>query len=137
MKKIKFLFDVGVSKKAEIWLKENGYDVKAVRDINPGLSDKEILKIAVDESRMIVTMDKDFGELIYNSGLVHSGVLLLRLEEAGSNKKLAVIQYILNNYSEEIFNKFKQIYEDAKNTEASYVPNLKNLIDSYQEYFEE
>jgi predicted nuclease of predicted toxin-antitoxin system len=78
-KRLKLLFDVGVSRKAEVWLKENGYDIKAIRDINSCLSDKEILEIAVNEDRMIVTMDKDFGELIYKSGLIHSGVLLLRL----------------------------------------------------------
>jgi hypothetical protein len=32
---LKFLVDVGVGRKVEKWLKENGYDVKAVRDINP------------------------------------------------------------------------------------------------------
>ncbi len=112
-KRLKFLFDVGVSGKAEIWLKENGYDIKSIRDIDPCMSDKEILEIAVKEDRMIVTMDKDFGELIYKSGLVHSGVLLLRLEDAGSDKKLAIIQHILHNYSEEIFNKFCVFQKDT------------------------
>lgn len=60
--KLKFLADVGVGKKVERWLVNQGYDTTSVRDIDPRFSDKEILKIAVSEKRMVVTMDKDFGE---------------------------------------------------------------------------
>lgn len=44
---LRLLVDVGVGKKVERWLQEHGHDVKSVRDINPRMSDKEILKIAV------------------------------------------------------------------------------------------
>ena len=69
---LKFLVDVGVGKKVEHWLIEHGYGISSVRDINPRMLDSEILKIAVSENRMIITMDKDFGELVYNSGLLHT-----------------------------------------------------------------
>lgn len=67
---MKFLVDVGVGKKVERWLKENGYDVMPARDINPKAADSELLHLAVAEKRMVITMDKDFGELVYNSGLL-------------------------------------------------------------------
>jgi len=47
MKKLKFLIDVGVSKKVEEYLLLNGYDTKTVRAINPRISDIEILKIGI------------------------------------------------------------------------------------------
>ena len=53
---VKFLTDVGVGKKVEEWLAENGYDVKAIRDLNPRMSDQEILSIAVRERRLVITM---------------------------------------------------------------------------------
>ncbi len=81
-KKLKFLVDVGVGQKVERWLSDNGYNTKNVRDLDPRMLDKHILKIAVAEKRMVITMDKDFGELVYNSGLPHGGVLLLRIEDA-------------------------------------------------------
>ncbi|GER92387.1 hypothetical protein A45J_0102 [hot springs metagenome] len=84
--KLKFLVDVGVGKKVEKWLAENDYDIKCMRDINPNADDFEILHLAVTEDRMVITMDKDFGELVYNSGKLHSGVLILRLEDADSSK---------------------------------------------------
>jgi len=110
---LKFLIDVGVSKKVEEWLLEKEYDMKAVRDIDSGMSDREVLKIAVHENRMVITMDKDFGELVYNSNLAHSGVLLLRLEDANANEKVRTIEKILTKYQSKLSNNFC-VYQHGK-----------------------
>ena len=47
---LKFLMDVGVSKAAEDWMRSEGYDVVAVREIDPRMSDIEILSLAVASS---------------------------------------------------------------------------------------
>lgn len=112
-KGLKFLVDMGVGKKTEKLLQEHGYDTKNVRDINPRMSDKEILQIAASEGRVVATMDKDFGELVYNSGLPHGGVLLLRLEDASSDKRAKIVEKILAQYSDKILNKFS-VFKDGK-----------------------
>ncbi|MCK5146228.1 DUF5615 family PIN-like protein [bacterium] len=111
--RIKFLIDVGVGKKVEESLLKNGYNIKAVRDIDPGMADDSILRMAVSENRMVITMDKDFGELIFNSGLPHSGVLLLRLEDARANEKINVLEKILEDHSEKLSNNFC-VYQNSK-----------------------
>jgi len=111
--KLKFLVDVGVSRKVEQWLRKHGYDIKSVRDIDPRMSDKGILKMAASERRMVITMDKDFGELVYNSGLPHGGVLLLRLEEARSDEKVKIIDRILERYSDKLSDNFC-VFKDGK-----------------------
>jgi len=55
---------------------------------------------------MIITMDKDFGELVYNSGLTYNGVLLLRIENSSGKEKVRILSKILANYSDEIKNIF-------------------------------
>jgi len=105
-KRLKFLVDVGVGKSVEEWLLKGGYDLKAVRNIDPKMSDGEILSVAVSESRLVVTMDKDFGELVYNSGLLHSGVLLLRLEDARADEKVSVVEKILEGYADRLLGNF-------------------------------
>lgn len=107
------MVDVGVSRKLENWLQDEGYDTKSVRAIDPRLPDEEILKTATREHRMVITMDKDFGELVYNSGLAHAGVLLLRLDEARSDEKINVVKWILSEYSDLIENKFC-VFKDGK-----------------------
>jgi predicted nuclease of predicted toxin-antitoxin system len=58
--------------------------VETVRDRDARMVDSAILAWAVNEQRLVITMDKDFGELVFRSGQAHDGVLLLRLEEARS-----------------------------------------------------
>jgi predicted nuclease of predicted toxin-antitoxin system len=103
---LKLLIEVGVGKSVENWLKNASYDVLALRDINPRMSDKDILKVAVSEGRLLITMDKDFGELVYHSSKPHLGVLLLRLEDATSDEKVEVIKKIFTEHSEELANHF-------------------------------
>lgn len=104
--KLKFLVDVNISKKVEEWLLENNYNMKAVRTIDPRIPDIDAIRIAVSENRMIITMDKDFGELVYNSGIQHSGVLLLRLEDTNSNEKVEILEKILMEHQDKLLNNF-------------------------------
>ena len=106
LSELRCLIDVGVGKGIERYLQEEGYDTEAVRDIDPRMEDEEIIRTAVSENRMIITMDKDFGELVYHSSMEHSGVLLLRLEDATGTEKLQVVKHILMNYSDRIKNCF-------------------------------
>ena len=43
---LKFLVDVGVGKKIEEYLLENGYDIKAVRLLDQKMPDQEIIRLA-------------------------------------------------------------------------------------------
>jgi predicted nuclease of predicted toxin-antitoxin system len=70
------------------------------------MSDQEIIKLATNESRMVITMDKDFGELVYHSLMDHCGIILLRLEDATGVEKLKVIKEILTKYPDQIKDHF-------------------------------
>jgi len=61
-------------------LQQRGHDVVWVRTDTPGSSDIEILARAQRENRIVVTFDKDFGELAFRSGLpASSGIILFRI----------------------------------------------------------
>ncbi len=51
---LKFLIDVGVGKGIENYLHTEGYDIKAVRDIDPCLEDEKIIRTAFLENRMVI-----------------------------------------------------------------------------------
>lgn len=110
---LKLLVDVGVGKAVENWLKTQGHDVLAVRDLDPRMPDLNILALAVREQRLVVTMDKDFGELVYRSRQPHAGVLLLRLEEARSDEKVAVVNEILRKYEKQVSGNFS-VYQGGR-----------------------
>ena len=61
-------------------LRQQGHDVLSVRESMQGVDDRSILRRAETEQRLIVTQDKDFGELAFRFGLPAScGIVLFRL----------------------------------------------------------
>ena len=55
-----------------------GVDITWVRDISPGISDDEVLALSQAEGRVLVTFDKDFGEMAFRQGKKATcGVVLL------------------------------------------------------------
>ncbi|MBN1593821.1 MAG: DUF5615 family PIN-like protein, partial [Candidatus Coatesbacteria bacterium] len=47
----------------------------------PSISDEEVINLAADNNALVLTADKDFGDLIYRQGIKTSGVILIRLSE--------------------------------------------------------
>ncbi len=110
---MKVIVDVGVGAAAEAVLREIGHDVVAVRDLDPRMDDREIVARAADEGRLVVTMDKDFGELVFREGVQHAGVLLLRLEEATGREKANVIRYIFEDHADLLTEHFS-VYQSGR-----------------------
>lgn len=59
-------------------LRRKGFEVTSVAEIHAGLKDDEVLKLAQKEGRILLTFDKDFGELVYRRGGEARGIILLR-----------------------------------------------------------
>jgi len=67
-------------------LRESGHDVLWIRTEAPGSSDSAILARAQAEERILITLDKDFGELAFRSGLPAScGIILFRIPAPSSS----------------------------------------------------
>jgi predicted nuclease of predicted toxin-antitoxin system len=66
-------------------LRMAGYDVAWVREDSPGSADLQILERAQTEDRILMTFDKDFGELAFRFGLPAScGIILFRISTPSS-----------------------------------------------------
>lgn len=77
-------------------LKEKGYDIKSVAVENFGITDKEVLNLSIEEERIIVTFDRDYGELIFKYKLrPPSGVIYLRLYNYTPRQPGEIIDYLL------------------------------------------
>ena len=61
-------------------LRLRGPDVLWIREDSPGISDHAVLSRATTEGRVLITFDKDFGELVFRLGLnAPSGIILFRI----------------------------------------------------------
>jgi predicted nuclease of predicted toxin-antitoxin system len=59
-------------------LRGAGYDVLAIAEISPRADDTDVIDIALRAGRILLTEDKDFGQLVYASAHQSAGVILLR-----------------------------------------------------------
>lgn len=97
---MKFLMDACVSVLAADFLRGSGHDVRLVHEIDPKLSDTEILALANAEARILVTRDKDFGELIFNEDMPHRGII--RLPSVRRDEHLSLLRQILETHAEDL-----------------------------------
>ncbi len=88
-------------------------DFLCIRDINSRMLDIEIVSLAITEQRIIITADKDFGDLIFQQKLQHCGVLLMRFDEYSFDEKSEMLIKILENHKEDLPNKFA-VYQPPK-----------------------
>jgi predicted nuclease of predicted toxin-antitoxin system len=95
---LKILLDTCVWGKAMVELSQVGHDVVWAGNWNQDPGDEEILARAHLEGRLLVTLDKDFGELAVVHGLPHRGIL--RLVGISAKLQAIVIQKVLEKYGE-------------------------------------
>ena len=83
-----------------------GHDVTALPRSELGLPDHEVLAESVDQNRILLTEDKDFGELIYLAGLESVGVILFRFPEGSRHLLVAMALELLNTHADDLENGF-------------------------------
>lgn len=78
MSKPKLLADENITKSVIVKLRSKGYDVLSLWESSPGISDKEVVELAVKTGKVIITFDKDFGRIALLERTV-PGIILLRI----------------------------------------------------------
>ena len=79
--KLKLLLDENIGAVPAVALRQRGYDVVSIAESHVGVSDADVLALAVAEKRIVVTLDHDFGVLVFMHRSAHCGVVLLRLKK--------------------------------------------------------
>jgi predicted nuclease of predicted toxin-antitoxin system len=72
-------------------LRESGHDVVAISEVAKGATDEEVLERALNEERVLITEDRDFGELVYARGRSSAGVILVRFDSRARRAKPATV----------------------------------------------
>ena len=78
MLKPRLLADENIPRTVIIALREKEYNIASVWELRPGMSDEEVVELAMKESRIIITFDKDFGRIALLKPNI-TGVILLRI----------------------------------------------------------
>ena len=94
---MRFLVDECTGTKVADWLKKQNHEIFSVFDEARGMDDRTILEKCFTENRILITTDKDFGEMVIRENKPHKGIIFLRLVNESYPNKIKVIGQLLNN----------------------------------------
>ena len=97
---MKFLIDRCAGRRLADWLREQGHDVVESRERGPDPGDQLLLELAAAEQRILVTLDQDFGQIVFTQQAPHSG--LVRLPDVPASTRISLMRTLLENHAREI-----------------------------------
>lgn len=104
-----FLADESIDRQIVDALREDDHAVLYVTEMNPGISDDEVLDKAKKRSAILITADKDFGELVFRQQRITKGVVLVRLAGLLPSKKAEIASTMIKKHLDAIQNAFSVI----------------------------
>ena len=93
---MKFLVDRCAGRHLADWLLEQGHDVLEARTLGRDPGDRILLQMAESQNRILVTIDADFGELVYLHDLPHAGVV--RLPDVSFAQWIVLIAEVIHRH---------------------------------------
>src|SRR5262245_53493507 len=99
---MRFLVDECTGPSVAAWLRLEGHQTFSVFDEARGIDDEAVIRKAYDESWILITNDKDFGEKVYRERHAHRGVILMRLEDERAENKIEVLRRLLEQYADKL-----------------------------------
>ena len=105
--KYQIVADESVDFRIVVQLRQLGLTVYSIAEQQPSIKDEQVLALANENDALLITEDKDFGELVFRLQLPHRGILLIRIAEA--NQKIASVVRTIAKYHSELLNKFSVI----------------------------
>jgi len=92
---VKFLADESCAGPVIAALRDAGHDVLAICELAKGMPDDQVMERAVSESRVLITEDRDFGELVYARASISPGVVFVKFHSrARPAKPIAVVEAV-------------------------------------------
>ncbi|MFM8434165.1 MAG: DUF5615 family PIN-like protein, partial [Planctomycetia bacterium] len=99
---MRFLADEGVDGAIVGGLRSDGHDVRWMAEEPGGTKDNVVLGAAVGDARILITEDKDFGELVYRQRLHHRGVVLVRVDGISNDNKGCIVARAIREHEVEL-----------------------------------
>ena len=93
---MRFLIDRCAGRRLAESLRRGGHDVLEARTLGPDPGDRALLELAESLGRVVVTIDTDFGELIYLHDVPHAG--LVRLPDVPAERRIALMSEVIESH---------------------------------------
>lgn len=95
-------------------LRGHGYEVESIAHLSPGIDDEAVLKVSVDSSALLLTEDKDFGELTIRFKKPNCGIVLIRAHELPARERASIVKRILDSEGDRLMHCFTVVGGEDK-----------------------
>ncbi len=93
---MKFLANENIPFATILYLRAKGYDITSIGVDFPGIQDKMVLALALEQGRTILTFDRDYGELIFKHHIrPANGVIYFRLDEFAPDEPGKIVEKLM------------------------------------------
>lgn len=99
---INVVADESVDAAITLALRNHSFTVYSVAENHPSITDEQVLTLANKHSALLITEDKDFGELVVRLRKKHQGILLIRLSGLTSEEKAGIVVKAIKNHFDEM-----------------------------------
>ena len=119
---MRFLVDECTGPNAAAWLRDQGYEVFSAYEQSREADDDVLIEKAFTENWILITNDKDFGEMVYRERRPHRGVIFLRLNDERAANKVLVLERLLAQYAEQLADRFVVVTDERVRFAGMIIP---------------
>ena len=94
---MRFLIDRCAGRRLAEWLISQGHDVVHVAELGPDPGDATLLSAALEQRRILITIDADFGTLVFRDAAKHCGVI--RLPDVLADQRIVIMGQLLEKHA--------------------------------------
>jgi predicted nuclease of predicted toxin-antitoxin system len=113
---VRLVADESVDKQIVDRLPSLGHEILYIAEFDPGIDDDTVLRHSHESGALLLTSDKDFGELVFRQGRQHSGILLVRLAGISPDRNAEIVAAAFELYGERLQGKFSVASERSLRT---------------------
>jgi predicted nuclease of predicted toxin-antitoxin system len=90
-------------------LQSEGHDVVDIAAVAPSITDTAVSRLARDQNRLLLTEDKDFGELVFRLAMPVPGLVLIRIAPELRSRKPGRLRMAIEVYGNALFGRYTVI----------------------------
>jgi len=110
---LKLVADESVDRPIVERLRRDGHSVESIAERSPGVDDQQVLKLSVESQAVLLTADRDFGEMVIRHGLASTGIVLVRLSGLRAEQKAELVAVAIAAHGDTLLDSFAVISPGA------------------------